>query len=207
VSRQILADIAPPRQADSGGPAALLDRIPDDIRFGAILADPPIAFATYSPRGEGRSPQRHYRCMPFEELCALPVADIAAADSFLFLWVPLRSVEAVTPLMRAWGFGFSGSAFAWAKLNRSGSGWFMGNGYGTRHNAEVCWLGRRGKPQRRSKAVRELIVAPRREHSRKPDEIYQRIEALCNGPYLELFARTQWPGWVCVGEEIGRFAP
>jgi len=55
--------------------------------------------------------------------------------------------------------------------------------------------------------VRELIVAPRREHSRKPDEIYQRIEQLCSGPYLELFARQQWPGWVCVGDESERFRP
>jgi len=81
----------------------------------------------------------------------------------------------------------------------------MGNGYGTRHNAEDCWLGRRGKPQRKSKGVRELIVAPVREHSRKPDEVYQRIEALCAGPYVELFARQQWPGWICVGDEIGKF--
>jgi N6-adenosine-specific RNA methylase IME4 len=176
-------------------------------RFGAILTDPGIAFATYSPKGESRSPQRHYRCDPFAELCAVPVPQLAADNCFLFLWVPLRSVTLVEPLMRAWGFAFSGSAFVWAKQNKSGAGWFMGNGYGTRHNAEVCWLGRRGQPQRLSKGVRELIVAPRREHSRKPDEIYRRIEALCAGPYLELYARQQWPGWICVGGESERFAP
>jgi N6-adenosine-specific RNA methylase IME4 len=140
-------------------------------------------------------------------LCALPIAKLAIADAFLFLWLPLRSVDLVKPLMHAWGFSFSGSAFVWAKLNKSGEGWFMGNGYGTRHNAEICWLGRHGQPQRKSKAVRELIVAPRREHSRKPDEVYQRIEALCSGPYLELFARQRWPGWVCVGDEAKRFVP
>jgi N6-adenosine-specific RNA methylase IME4 len=83
----------------------------------------------------------------------------------------------------------------------------MGTGFSTRKNAEVCWLGHRGRPQRKSKAVRELIVAPRREHSRKPDEIYSRIEALCDGPYLELFARQRWPGWTCFGDESGKFAP
>ena len=82
----------------------------------------------------------------------------------------------------------------------------MGNGYGTRHNAEICWLGRRGKPQRKSKGVRELIVAPIREHSRKPDEVYQRIETLCAGPYVELFARQQWPGWICVGDQVEKFS-
>ena len=66
-------------------------------------------------------------------------------------------------------------------------------------------FGRRGNPQRKSKGVRELIDAPVREHSRKPDEIYTRIEALCDGPYVELWARQQWPGWTCIGNELDRF--
>jgi N6-adenosine-specific RNA methylase IME4 len=185
----------------------LLDGIPACAKFGAILADPGIAFEAYSSKGEGRSPQRYCRCSPFDELAALPLARFAAADAFLFLWVPLRSVDAVKPLMTAWGFQFSGSAFVWAKTNGWGGSFFMGAGYSTRKNVEVCWLGRRGNPQRLSKAVRELIVAPRREHSRKPDEVYGRIEALCAGPYLELYARQQWPGWTCVGDEATRFAP
>ena len=123
----------------------------------------------------------------------------------MFLWIPLRSVFLVEPLMRAWGFKFSGTAFVWAKQNKTGVGWFMSTGYVTRKNAEVCWLGRCGSPQRKSKAVRELIVAPLREHSRKPDEVYHRIEALCDGPYVELFARQQWPGWTCVGDEQNKF--
>jgi N6-adenosine-specific RNA methylase IME4 len=184
----------------------LIQQLPVGARFAAIMADPGIAFEAYSPKGEGRSPQRYYTCSPFEELAALPLARVAADDAFLFLWIPLRSVDCVKPLMTAWGFTFSGAAFAWAKLNKSGVGWFMGNGYGTRHNVEICWLGRRGKPQRLSKAVRELIVAPRREHSRKPDEVYQRVEALCTGPYAELFARQQWPNWTCIGDECGKFA-
>jgi N6-adenosine-specific RNA methylase IME4 len=174
-------------------------------RAGAIVADPPIAFEAYSPRGEGRSPQRHYRCSPFEELATLPVAAIAAPDCFLFLWVPLRSIDLVVPLMEAWGFAFSGSAFVWAKLNKSGVGYFMGNGYGTRHNAETAWLGRRGSPKRLSMGVRELMVSPRREHSRKPNEVYERVEALCAGPYVELFARQRWPGWISIGDEIDKF--
>lgn len=179
--------------------------IAPDIEAGAILADPGLAFQTRSPKGEGRSPQHHYQCMSFNELAALPVAEIAAPDAFLFLWIPLCSVFLVEPLMRAWGFSFSGSAFAWAKLNRKSPGWFMGAGYGTRHNVEICWLGRRGSPRRKSKKVRELIVAPVREHSRKPDEVYERIKAFCDGPYVELFARQQWPGWVCAGNEANKF--
>ena len=183
----------------------LLTGIPEGTQAGAIMADPGIAFRAYSAKGEGRSPQRHYQCTPFERLAALPVASIAAEDCFLFLWIPLRSVFLVEPLMRAWGFKFSGTAFVWAKQNKTGVGWFMSTGYVTRKNAEVCWLGRCGSPQRKSKAVRELIVAPLREHSRKPDEVYHRIEALCDGPYVELFARQQWPGWTCVGDEQNKF--
>ncbi len=179
--------------------------LPDDIKAGAITTDPPIPFEAWLRKGEGRSPQQHYKCAAFDELAAIPVANIAAEDCFLLLWIPLRSVVLVEPLMDAWGFRFSGAGFVWVKLNRSGVGFFMGGGYGTRHNAEVCWLGRRGKPQRKSKGVRELIVAPVRQHSRKPDEIYARVEALSGGPYVELFARQQWPGWICIGDEVGKF--
>jgi N6-adenosine-specific RNA methylase IME4 len=176
-----------------------------DIKAGAIVADPPIPFEAWSRKGEGRSPQHHYSCMSFERLAAIPVANIAALDCFLLLWIPLRSVFLVEPLMRAWGFAFSGVGFSWVKQNRSGVGWFMGGGYGTRHNVEICWLGRRGSPRRKSAGARELIIAPVREHSRKPDEVYARVEALSNGPYLELFARQQWPSWTCVGDEVGKF--
>jgi N6-adenosine-specific RNA methylase IME4 len=176
-----------------------------DIKARAILIDAPLPFKTWSHKGERRSPQHHYACMSIEELKALPIVDMAAPDCFLFSWIPLRSVDLVRPLMKAWGFEFSGAAFGWAKQNKNGVGWFMGGGYTTRHNLEICWLGRRGKPQRKSAGIRELIVAPVREHSRKPDEVYWRIEALCDGPYLEIFARQQWPGWTCIGDEAGKF--
>jgi N6-adenosine-specific RNA methylase IME4 len=176
-----------------------------DILAGAVLADPPLAFKTRSTKGEGRTPQHHYACLSFEQLGAIPVASVAASDSFLFLWVPLRSVFLAKPLMQAWGFEFVGSAFAWVKLNPKGVGWFMGCGYGTRKNLEICWLGRRGSPKRKSAGVRELIIAPVRQHSRKPDEVYSRIESFSDGPFLELFARQEWPGWICVGNEVGKF--
>jgi N6-adenosine-specific RNA methylase IME4 len=173
--------------------------------YSVILTDPPIPFIAWSYKGEGRSPQHHYDCMLPEEVVALPVGDLAAPNCFLFLWIPNRSAFLVEPLMRAWGFNFSGTAFCWVKQNKSGAGYFMGGGYGTRKNVEVCWLGRRGGPRRKSAGVRELIVAPVREHSRKPDEIYDRIEALCAGPYVELFARQMRSGWDSWGDELGKF--
>jgi N6-adenosine-specific RNA methylase IME4 len=177
-----------------------------DIRAGAILMDPGIAFKTRSPKGEGRSPQRHYNCAPIDVLAALPIADIALPDCFLFCWIPLPHVPLVEPLMRSWGFEFSGAAFSWAKLYPSKINWFMGTGFSTRHNTEICWLGRRGQPKRKSAGVRELVVSPVRGHSRKPDEVYKRIEALCDGPYVELFARQRWPGWVSWGDQVDMFS-
>jgi N6-adenosine-specific RNA methylase IME4 len=172
---------------------------------GAILADPALRFKTWSEKGEGRSPQHHYACLTFEQLATLPMRDLAAADSWLFLWMPLRSAPAVDPLMNAWGFRFSGSGFVWAKQNPKGQGFAFGGGFTTRKNVEVCWLGRRGKPRRNAKDVRELIIARRRQHSRKPDEIYPRIEGFCDGPYVELFARQRWPGWLAWGDQIDSF--
>jgi N6-adenosine-specific RNA methylase IME4 len=196
--------LQPTAPAQSIVTTASFDALPRQY-FGAISADPPIAFKTRSAKGEDRSPQRRYRCMSYDELIALPVAAIAAPDAFLFLWIPLRSVFLVEPFMNAWGFEFSGTAFVWVKPNKTKPGWTMGTGFGTRKNAEVCWLGRCGAPQRKSKGVHELIIAHRREHSRKPDEIYPRIEQLCAGPYCELFARQQWLNWTAWGDEVDLF--
>ena len=82
---------------------------------------------------------------------------------------------------------------------------FTGLGFWTRANPEMCLLATRGKPKRKSAGVKKLVVAPRREHSRKPDEVYDRIEALCDGPYLEMFARHSRPGWDSWGMQRGLF--
>ena len=175
--------------------------------FGAVLADPPWKFVTFSERGQGRSASRHYKVMTFEEIASLPVRDVAACDGWLFLWVPGPHLPLGLQLIERWGFRYSGFGFVWAKQNPSGVGWHMGNGFTTRKNAELCLLGRRGKPRRNSKGVRELIVSPRRKHSQKPDEQYARIEHFCSGPYLELFARQRRPGWTAWGDELDKFEP
>jgi N6-adenosine-specific RNA methylase IME4 len=175
--------------------------------FGAILADPPWKYVTYSERGQERSASRHYKVMPFEEIAALPVRDLAALNAWLFLWVPGPHLPFGFQLIERWGFRYSGLGFVWAKQNPSGVGWHMGNGHTTRKNAELCLLGRRGKARRNSKGVRELIVSPRRKHSQKPDEQYERIERLVDGPYLELFARQRRSGWVAWGDEVDKLVP
>ena len=82
----------------------------------------------------------------------------------------------------------------------------MGLGYHTRQNVELCLSATKGKPKRVSGGVHQVVMAPRREHSRKPDEVYERIEALYPGPYLELFSRTSRTGWDAIGDEVGQWS-
>lgn len=171
--------------------------------FGAIVADPPWDFRVWSNRGKGRSAEQHYPVMSLAEIKALPVAESAAPDCALFLWATDPMLPQALDVIAAWGFTYKTVGFCWAKTCRKSDGWHVGLGYWTRANAEQCLFATRGKPQRSSKSVRRLIVAPVREHSRKPDEAQERIEALVPGPYLELFARHDRPGWSNWGRRGG----
>lgn len=167
-------------------------------KYGVIYADPPWSFKTYSAKGTGRSAVSHYKTMSFEWLREMPVSNWCLPDSALLLWVPGTHTVQGLDLMHAWGFTFKGSGFVWVKCTKDGTGFPIGCGYGTRKNAEFCWLGTRGTPKRLSAAVRELVVEPRRQHSQKPDRIRDDIRRLYRGPYLELFARSSghlWDSW------------
>lgn len=174
-------------------------------RFGAIVCDPPWSWKSWSKTNQTRAAENHYALMSDGGIKGLPVADLAAPDCVLFLW----SINTMLPLaletMEAWGFRFSTVAFTWAKQNPSGDGMHMGLGYWTRQNTEQVLLGVRGKPQRMGRDVRQLIVSPRRAHSRKPDEVYASIERLVPGPYVDLFARQERPNWVAFGLESTKF--
>ena len=170
--------------------------------YRVIYADPPWTFRTYSKKGKGRSAEAHYDCMSLEDIKALPVADWAADDALLLLWATDPLLDRAMEVIRDWGFTYKTVGFYWAKLNK-GRGqlqfcerdFFTGMGFWTRANPEPCLLATKGKPKRISGAVRKLVIAPRREHSRKPDEVAERIEELSSGPYLEMFARQARPGW------------
>jgi N6-adenosine-specific RNA methylase IME4 len=118
----------------------------------------------------------------------------------------VERIEAKNRQLLVQHFARLAAEFAWVKLNPSGVGFHLGLGLTTRKNIELCLLARRGHPRIHAHDVRELIVAPRREHSRKPDEQYARIERLVDGPFVELFARQRRPGWISIGDEIDRFA-
>jgi N6-adenosine-specific RNA methylase IME4 len=136
--------------------------------------------------------------MSLDDIKALPVADVAAPNSLLFMWTVSHLQQPAFEVAAAWGFKPVSIAFVWDKGR-------MGMGYWTRQEVEICHLFKRGKPRRLGKGVRSVIRAPRREHSRKPDEQYGRIERLVGGPYLELFARQAWPGWSAWGNQVGKY--
>jgi N6-adenosine-specific RNA methylase IME4 len=173
-------------------------------KFSAILADPPWHFAARSEKGEGRSASQHYTTdrTEAEKIKALPVRDLAADDCVLFMWMVDWCPQLALEVIEAWGFVHKTTAFTWAKQNTSGEGWHMGQGYWTRANPEDCWLATCGRPKRINADVRQLIIAPVMEHSRKPDQTHARIERLVNGPYLELYARRERENWMTWGNEL-----
>jgi N6-adenosine-specific RNA methylase IME4 len=173
--------------------------------YAVILADPPWHFRVRSDKGNSRSASNHYGMMSLDDIKSLPVWTLAAPDCCLFLWATDPMLPQALDVMRGWGFTYKTVGFYWTKTNQDGSP-FTGLGYWTRANPEMCLLGTRGNPKRLSKSVRRLINALRREHSRKPDEVRERIEALVAGPYLEMFARSTRPGWDAWGNETEKFA-
>ena len=170
--------------------------------YKILYADPPYYFKSYSKKGENRNATQHYNCMEFDDILQLPINNIADVDCVLFIWVIDPFLERAFEIINKWGFKYKTVAFTWIKQNKS-SGFFTGLGYWTRANPEQCLLATKGNPKRVSKAVRQLIISKRQEHSKKPDEIRDRIVELCGDlPRIELFARTRCKGWDSYGDEI-----
>jgi N6-adenosine-specific RNA methylase IME4 len=173
-------------------------------KFAAIIADPPWSYGTYSAKGKGRAAEAYYDTMDLAAIKAVPVASWAAPDSVLFLWVHNSMLPEALEVMQAWGFAYKSRGFTWIKTYPEKDDLFprppryaVGLGYWTRLSTELCLLGARGRPSRRARDVRELIVSPRGAHSEKPAEIHELIERLAPGPYLELFGGRAPPrdGW------------
>ena len=163
--------------------------------FRVVYADPP-----WRPNGGARLP---YPTLSTHALCALPVAGLCAADCALLLWATHGTLPDALRVVASWGFSYRTVAFTWVKSNRTRPGFFAGQGGWTRANPEVCLLGTRGHPKRVSAGVGSLVVSPRREHSRKPDEVRGRIvELLGDVPRAELFARERVAGWSAWGDEV-----
>lgn len=182
--------------------------------YRVVAADVPWAFRSNSVARPGRNAMRHYDCMSLEDIAALPVKDVVADNAVLFFWItgPFLAIGAHIPIMKAWGFEPSGMGFVWIKLNPNAPQLFFveqdlatGGGFTTRKNAEFALIGKRGKSVRENAGVHEVIIEPRRQHSRKPNKFYSRVEKYSAGPRLELFGRTSRSGWDVFGNESTKF--
>lgn len=180
-----------------------------------IAVDYPWDHKMWSAKGvNSRHASHHYPVMNFAQAKALPIGDLAAADCWLFWWTTWPHLEQSMFLLKHYGFKYSSNFITWVKLNpRAGDllafterDFHLGTGYTSRKNSEIVLLGRRGSPKILAKP-RELLIAPRREHSRKPDDFLPRVEMFCPGPRLELFSRTDRPDWTAWGNEVGKFNP
>jgi N6-adenosine-specific RNA methylase IME4 len=173
--------------------------------FDLLYVDFPLHWQAWSSKGDGRSPQRKYRCPPMPELLDIAKAlrDIAAPNSVMASWVYGPRLPDNLRLIEAAGFVYRSSGFVWLKTDAAGKP-LMGCGFGTRKETECLWIASRGKGlKRRDMGVRELIQAPRQRHSTKPDEAAHRLERLYGEVRrLEMFARKHRPGWESYGDEL-----
>ena len=198
-----------PNETDAplrSGPLAGLKR----WHYGVVYADPPWSYKTYSEPVEGTVPHRSlvkpYESMTREELLKLPVAEIARKDCVLHLWTISSHLDQAFELAAAWGFTFKSLGFIWVKMQKGNPEEIkMGMGKWTRQEAEICLLFTKGKPSRTNAGVHQVLMEPAREHSRKPDGFYDRIESLSAGPYVEMFSRSSREGWDAMGDQVGKF--
>lgn len=174
-----------------------------DGGFKTILADPPWRFTNRTGKvaPEHRRLDR-YSTMEIAEIAGLPVADVAAANAHLYLWTPNALLPEALRVMEAWGFRYI-SNIIWAKRRKDGGPDGRGVGFYFRNVTEMLLFGVRGSMRtlQPARSRVNMIETRKREHSRKPDEQYELIEACSPGPYLELFARHPRPGWVVWGDE------
>ena len=175
------------------------------LHYRAIMIDPPWRFKLYSAKGEAKSPQAKYKCMSLADIQSMPVGQLAAPDCLLWLWATYPMLDVAMDTLKGWGFKYC-TGGSWAKQSSTGNAWAFGPGYRLRTAAEPFLIGTIGRPPVMSKSVRNLIVSPVREHSRKPDEAYTAFLAMSEGPRCEIFSRESRPGiddfW---GNEVGKF--
>lgn len=183
------------------------------MKYGAILADPPWAYAMRSDKGYDKSPEAHYATMSLDKIKALPVSHLAGPDCLLFLWSTWPHLAQAIEVMRVWGFTYI-TGGSWTKRTPTGKAAF-GTGYVLRSSTEPYLVGRIGSPQAHSRSERNLLEAPeipdgieslRREHSRKPPEMREMIERLLPRAHCaELFAREPWPEHEVWGNQVEKF--
>ena len=189
-------------------PAKELIQTASGQQFHTILADPPWRFANRTGKmaPEHRRLSR-YATMELDAIKKLPVADIVREPAHLYLWVPNALLPEGLDVLRAWGFEYK-SNIIWHKIRKDGGSDGRGVGFYFRNVTELVLFGVRGKNARTLAPGRRqvnLVSSQKREHSRKPDELYDVVEACSRGPFLELFARDTRKGWVAWGNQADNY--
>ncbi|MBK9123914.1 MAG: S-adenosylmethionine-binding protein [Chloroflexi bacterium] len=172
-------------------------------KFGTILADPPWQFQNRT----GKVAPEHqrlsrYPTLSLDDIMTLPVCDAAADQSHLYLWVPNALLREGLDVLAAWGFEYK-TNLVWHKVRKDGEPDGRGVGFYFRNTTELVLFGVRGKLRtlQQGRTQVNIIKTQKREHSRKPDELYDIVEACSPGPYLEMFARGSRPGWLVWGNQ------
>jgi len=193
--------------ADGGVPDAgadMLSRL-GGSRFATVLADPPWQFVNRT----GKMAPEHrrlarYATLPLEAIAKLPVADLLTPTAHLYLWVPNALLAEGLRVMAGWGFTYK-TNLVWYKVRADGGPDRRGVGFYFRNVTEMVLFGTRGRNARTlppGRRAANLLSTRKREHSRKPDELYDLVEACSPGPWLELFARHPRAGWTQWGDAI-----
>lgn len=179
-----------------------------DKKYQLIYADPPWNFETWSQKGEKKSASNHYSIMTMDDIGNLPISSISDDNCILFMWATDPLLPKQIQIMEKWGFTYKTVGFVWIKTNRKTMSSFIGLGYYTRSNPEYCLVGVKGyvgRPER--KDISEVVMNPIREHSQKPDIIYEHLEAMYpDFSKIELFCRGGRSGWTSWGNEVGKYS-
>lgn len=189
-------------------PKEELIAITNGLKFHTVLADPPWRFTNRTGK---MAPEHHrlnrYRTMDLAEIKGLPVTEVVHEPAHLYLWVPNALLPEGIEVLRAWGFEYK-SNIVWHKIRKDGGSDGRGVGFYFRNVTELVLFGIRGKGARTLSPGRRqvnLVASQKREHSRKPDELYEVIEACSSGPYLEMFARDTRSGWTAWGHQAENY--
>ena len=186
-----------------------IDIFATDKKYKIIYADPPWEYKESGGgyRGTAGLP---YPTMAIDKICALPISDISAEDSFLYLWTTDAKLPQALRVMESWGYTYKGIVYVWVKQNRKSDSIFWGMGRYSRKNVEIVLLGVKGRALTKFPPIKrnshQVIYEKIREHSRKPDRVRDEIVAVLGDiPRIELFAREHAPGWDCWGNETDKF--
>jgi N6-adenosine-specific RNA methylase IME4 len=194
---------APPALSANSASGLDLEALSARAPFVTVLADPPWRFSNRTGKvaPEHRRLSR-YRTLTAKEIAALPVAQLMAPRSHCYLWVPNALLAEGLMVMENWGFTYKAN-LVWHKVRKDGGSDGRGVGFYFRNVTELVLFGSRGQLRTLGPGRRQvnLLATRKREHSRKPDELYELIERCSPAPYLELFARYHRPGWTAWGDE------